>query len=352
MSLTRIKKRLTKIGDKISSPENSPTPSTHSPVPTSPQSANAFVFLPQGLAAAPSQRGRAPKSWPINVPILPKDGLQALVFHHTIDTPVSGIIYCWTYISQGMRKIGQKELVFTVRRRQGPEGEGNYPPDPFRWFEMVYTRAKMGEIVDEFQHTDFRSPDFFGRDDVRWMVYASQCPMGNVPANYLPSEWLLLVPLLELEAEVAERFGIMRTLSHLGASQRWFPWPSWFDRDRPPCVLPSQMEGSIRGQVSYAIIPGISAVKKGSTFVLYIPEKAESGIQQALGTFQPSHALPLDCVPYKDADSGLLWCNTDTEPRGYAIGTSNSCMNLNFFTFCPGQDVNEFKLVEDGYVCM
>lgn len=289
-------------------------------------------------------------SWPLTIQVLPQEGIQALVHHHTILTPVSGLIHCWTYISQGLIKAGQKEIVFTIRRKVEAEREHEFPQEPIQWYEMVYSAARQGLIVDEFQRTEFRAPSFLGRPDIPWIVYAAKCPIDNVTGSFFPPEWLQAIPLLAPEAEVASGYGVMRALSHLGYSQRWFPWPAWFDRDRKPCIEPSQMQGSIRAQVSHAMIPGLSAVKKGQDIVLYIPERAEDGIKQALDTFGPDAALPLDCIAHRDADSGLLWCNTDTEPRGYAAGTSNSCLNLNSITFCPCQEEDSLRLFEDGYI--
>ncbi|KAL1958179.1 hypothetical protein VTO42DRAFT_5034 [Malbranchea cinnamomea] len=335
MSFRRFKKRLSKIGDRSFDLVH------HSPLHSSDSAEWRLERDPNSIP---------PPSWPLIVQILPEYGLQALVFYHTIQTPVSGLIHCWTYISQGLITAGQKEVVFTVRRRVAIEGEQDFPRDPLTWYEMLFSAAREGQIVNEFQRTDFRAPSFLDRQDVTWIVYAAKCPIDNVPASYFPSDWLQAVPLLVTEAQVAEEFGVMRALSHLGCSQRWFPWPPWFDRDRTPCVTQSEMEGSIRSQVSYVMIPGLSAVKKGNDIVLYISERAEDGLKEVLNAFDPDAALPLDCVHYKDADSGLVWCNTDIQPRGYAAGTSNYCTNLNFIAFCPCQQEDSLKLFEDGSV--
>lgn len=346
MSLKRFRKRLSKRMPDIT--PNSPPESALKPVIMAQRVPPSSA--PNGVPPGQHPHRTSQPAWPLRIQVLPQEGIQALVHHHTILTPVSGLIHCWTYISQGLIKMGQKEIVFTIRRRVESEREHEFPQEPIRWYEMVYSAARQGRIVDEFQRTEFRAPSFLGRPDIPWIVYAAKCPIDNVPGSFFPPDWLQAIPLLAPEAEVASGYGVMRALGHLGYSQRWFPWPSWFDRDRKPCVDPSQMEGSIRAQVSHAMIPGLSAVKKGQDIVLYIPERAESGIKQALDTFAPDAALPLDCVAHKDADSGLLWCNTDTQPRGYAAGTANSCLNLNSITFCPCQEEDSLRLFEDGYI--
>lgn len=347
MSLQRFRKRLSMIGEKTSDLVNSPLASqtTLDRLETAAESALQGDSSDQHLTQAPQP------SWPLTLQIIPQEGLQALVHHHAIQTAVMGLIHCWTYISQGLVKVGQKEIVFTIRRRVESEQEHDFPQDPLLWYEIVYSAAKQGRIVEEFQHSEFKWPSFLGRTDIPWMIYAAKCPIDNIPRLFFPPEWLQAVPLLAPEAEVAGGYGVMRALGHLGHSQLWFPWPSWFDRDRTPCIDPSRMQGSIRSWVSHAMVPGLSAVKKGQDIVLHIPQRAESGIKQVLDTFSPESALPLDCVHHKNADSGLLWCNTDTQPQGYRTRKATLCLNLNSITFCPCQKENSVKLFEDGYIC-
>lgn len=290
-------------------------------------------------------------SWPLYIPILPEERLQALVFHHTIPSILSGELHCWTYVSQGMEHANQKEVVFTVRRKVGLERQGDYPKDPLHWFGLIYSMAKSGHPVDAFERTDFQSSIFLNRTDITWIVYAPACPINNVPTEYFPEDWLQAIPLVGPESEVAEEYGVMRALSHLGARERWFPWPPWFDRDRTACIEPGCMAGSIKDQVKYRDIPRLSVVKKGFNFIIYVPEKSESDLIEALRLYEPGLTFPLNSVHYKDADSGLLWNNGDTQPQGYAAGSSNGCMNLNYFAFCPNQEQDELMLLEDGYVC-
>ncbi|KAM5480134.1 hypothetical protein MaudMau93_007597 [Microsporum audouinii] len=303
------------------------------------------------LVAPEEKKGKNP-SWVVRAIIRPEEPLHAIVVHHTISSMCNGEITCWTYISQGMKRVGQKELVFTVSRNTENERKKDFPSDPLRWIEIVYSMAKGGCLVGEFEHTDFQVADFLGRSDVSWIVYCPACPIPNVEDSLLPDDYLQAIPLLVAETEVADKYGLMRVLGHLGAMERWFPWPPWFDRYRKPCITTAQMQGSVREEMQFEYIKGLSAVKKGSNISLRVPKQSESLLVEALLRHSPDKPFPLDTVHHINSDSGLLWDNRDPQPRGYSAGSSNECMNLNFFAFCPGHNEDELVLVEDGYMFM
>lgn len=308
---------------------------------------NNLAYGSRNTAAEPSS------SWPLLVPIIPEEGLQALIFHHTIPSVASGDLCCWTYISQGMEQVNQKEIVFTIRRNPDREQARDIPRDPLYWFETVHTMAKSGHRVDEFDHTCFCAPDFLNRSDISWIFYTPPYPVSNlhIPPSYFPRDWIQALPLLAAEAEVADKYGVMRVLSHLGAVERWFPWPPWFDRDRTACVTAGDMGGSIRDQLAYHRVRGVGVVKQDLDFILCVPEGSVDLLAEKVCRYDASLTFALDSIHQSAADSGLLWRNKDAASRGYAAGKTNKCMNLNHFIFCPGQEADELIQVEDGYMC-
>ncbi|PGH11617.1 hypothetical protein AJ79_04757 [Helicocarpus griseus UAMH5409] len=306
---------------------------------------NSSPSLQPPAASAPTV------AWPLTYPVFPEGGVEALIYHHKMKSMVSGEMYCWTYISKGLARVGQKEIVFTIRRRAS-EGQSDISITPFQWMKMVYSAARDGQRVDEFQRTEFHSPSFLDRSDFKWVVYCRAQSIDNVLASYFPNEWLQAIPLIDSEAEVAKRYGLMRTLGHLGTQERWFPYPPWIDRDRHPCITMANMAGTMKDSLPLVIVRGISAVKKGAEIALYVPEESASSLKEALSQFEIQHVFALDSTLHKDADSSLLWSNTDTQPRAYGAGMSNACMNLGYFAFCPCQKDNELKMIEDGYIFM
>lgn len=299
--------------------------------------------------AAPAAAWPAP--WPITVQLLPPDRLRALIYHHPMKSMVSGPMWCWTYISQGLTQLGQKEVVFTIRRRVATEREHDYDREPLEWFEFLYSLAREGKIVDNFQPTIFQGPLFLGRPDFTMILYCPITNINNVPISYLPEKGLQAIPLTAAEAEVAKYCGAMRPLSHLGRSERWFPFPPWIDRDRKHCITMADMEGTVRNVLSFNSVLEVSVLKRGSDIVVHVPQRAEEYMKTALAGLEPSLVFALDSFMYDGSDSGMVWKNEYTELEGYSAGTFNSCMNLGSIVFCPEQGRDKWQVLEDGYTC-
>jgi hypothetical protein len=293
-----------------------------------------------------------PASWPIHILLIGPDQLKALIYHHRMESIVSGSLWCWTYISQGLSQLGQKEVLFTVRRRVATEPEGDYHPEPLHWFKFLHSLAQEGRIVGDFQQTIFQSTTFLDRLDFTMILYCPPTPVSNVPTSYLPEERLHAIPLTAAEAEVASRYGYMRALAHLGISERFFPFPPWIDRDRAPCITMADMKGTVRDIIPFASVFNLSVCKRGSDIVLHVPWRAGEVLKTALAEFEPSHAFALDSCMYNGADSGMLWKNEYTRPVAYSRGSFQSYMNLGFLFFCPEQEKDLWQREEDGYICM
>ncbi|KAK5787696.1 hypothetical protein VI817_010193 [Penicillium citrinum] len=325
---------------------------------SNPSSKRRF-FLPirekiSSIKRQPSTSSSSPSkdegSWPKTVPLLPDGQMQALVYHHEINSMVSGKMYCWTYISKGLAKLGQKEVIFTVRRREKTEAAATFPPGPLEWFSILYSLAQNGQIVDEFHQTRFESSPLLDRLDVRLIIYYPPLELQHVPLSIIPRERLQAIPLTASEAQVAQSYGVMRVISHLGSSERYFPVMPWIDRDRRDCVAAWQMKGSLRDQLPMLSFLGVSCVKRNTTISVYIPRNAEPEIAAEVKSSSATTVLSLDCFPYKHSDSGMVWHQGITpSPRAYGTGTS--CISLGFIIFCPQQDLDELRLMEDGVSC-
>jgi hypothetical protein len=263
---------------------------------------------------------------------------------------VSGKLSCWTYISKGLAKLGQKEVIFTVRRRAAVEAVTDFPVGPLEWFGMLHALAHDGQIVDQFHQTRFAEPSpLLDRLDVRLIIYYPPLELSGVPFSIIPPDRLHAIPLTASEAKVAQSYGVMRAISHLGSSERYFPVMPWIDRDRPDCITMAQMSGSIRDELPMHSFLGVSCVQRGSSVSLHIPRSAEDELAARLEALPTSAVVSLDCFPYEKSDSGMVWRQGLTSsPRAYGIGVS--CMSFGFVVFCPEQDADELERVEDGII--
>lgn len=283
------------------------------------------------------------------MPLAPDSSHDALIYHHVIQSMVSGTIPCWTFVSQGLSAVGQKEVVFTIKRRP-TESQLEYPKEPLEWFQILFDFAQNGQIVDCFQQTTFRRDGFLGRSDIRAILYYPPTVLSNVPLDYLPEERLHAIALTAAEVDVMERCGLMRVISSLGYSERYFPITPWIDRDRQSSVTMAEMERSIRSLIPFWDDRSTSAFRRGTDIVLHIPQKSESEIQALMNGLRLGDAIGISSVPYGDSDSGVLYGRADgNTPKGYGVGLR--CTNLAFIVFCPEQDKDQFMLTEDGYSC-
>src|SRR5262245_40546552 len=185
--------------------------------------------------AVPVKR-RVPKY----IDVLPGE-LAIRVFVHEIPIGDEGIL-CWSYVTDGLRRHGQQEMVFTLRRRS-EEGEADFPQDPLAFFADVHGLARDGKRVEAGGHTIFtpRVP-FLGLNSTVGMAYV---PAEDLPGVNYPAPTLAAILLRGDEVHATPVIGSYRVLSLLGGHCRYYPTPPWSDRDRPPVLSRAELEQSL-----------------------------------------------------------------------------------------------------------
>jgi hypothetical protein len=250
-------------------------------------------------------------SWPVTIPLLEHGLLKVTIHHHEMQSMISGAFWCWTYITSGLSALGQKEMVFTLKRRMATEREQDFQTDILEWFSNIYLLAQSDMLVDEWGQSRFYRKGFLGRDDIRLFLYSPPLDIHALPPASMPEERLHIIPATGPEADVVHYYCVMRFISQLGKSERWFPVHPWFDRDRQHCVTKDQMTGTIRSMFSFTSVSGVSVMKRGSDLVLYVPQKSAHNLKSVMPTQDPSIVLGLDSYPYNGSDSGMTWTNQD-----------------------------------------
>ncbi|KAI0398733.1 heterokaryon incompatibility protein-domain-containing protein [Xylaria palmicola] len=306
--------------------------------------------FPPGTVPTGASLAGDKSSWPITLSLLEQNRLTVTIYHHEMQSMVSGLFWCWTYITSGLRALGQKEMIFTLKRRMATEREEDFQTDMLEWFSNIYMLAQSEMLVDEWDQSRFYRKGFLGRDDIRLVLYSPPLDIRALPPGAMPEERLHIIPATAPEADVVHYYGVMRFISQLGKSERWFPVHPWFDRDRQPCVTTAQMTGTIRSMFSFTSVGGVSAMKRGSDLVMYVPHKSAHNLKSAIPAQDASIVFGLDSYPYNGSDSGMTWTNQDTVYRAYGIGST--CMSLGFLVFCPDQDQDECMMEEDGYILL
>ena len=290
----------------------------------------------------------SPPSWPKLVRTYSKGILKALIFYHKVSSMVSGDFWCWTFLSVGLQTVGQAETLFTIRRRE-TEREQDYPGDPLWWFEVMYEYAVQGQVVHEYGDSRFQMDCFLGRADFLRIVYCIPVPIDGISESALPDNRLHAIMLTTREAEIQDRYGIMRVLSSTGFSQRWFPYVFWIDRDRPDFITMAEMQGSFRthcGDV-YSVF-GVYVYEENSKFTMYVTREAGPPLQILFRSLTDDDTIVLESFLHPEADACYVWKCGNTLPYVIHKGTSYKRRNVCFLAIGTQPDKCEQKLVEDG----
>lgn len=274
------------------------------------------------------------------------------MFQHTV---INDIV-CWTLLSQGLTKYGQKEVVFTVKKVSS-----QYPADVLRWYSLLLSFSKQQRTVDIYGVSEFRASAFLGHPDVQMILYMpKQVLTGLTPEQRarFPENYLHAVPLTTHECQVYKADGALRVLTNLARVTRYYPFPSWFDPGRPTLVHPSHFTGSLMKSFSAYRIPGTSAFfdqTSGDLHLTVTPRAYIGNGIQAIERAPASSVVGLQLELDDQVQGCLVWQAGQNGPNAVGKGeqdgpVNNLSLGLCNLVFCPQQNDISFKLVEDGYV--
>ena len=285
--------------------------------------------------------------WPKRISIADA-GVDVLVWHHANNTnSTTGPCTGWIYLSNGLLKINQPEVIFRLRQRP-TEAASNFPNFPIEWIRIVHEFAQNGVHLDEGQMCQIVPGDptrfVIGRrevlrnreawsEDVNLSMFVHTPAPGwdgvyDMPRGFkIPKAVHHVVSLTAEEAAVALEFGPTRVISHLGLSVRCFPAPAWVERDREDCCTMADQTNSGRSKFKLARIYGITALLTGGfasgTIVLSLPpgEKKKNGIQAAFRNLSQEMMFGFDAFMSEQADSGLTWKSGQKDAQAYGKGS-------------------------------
>src|SRR5262249_17890039 len=106
--------------------------------------------------------------FPIQIEVLPGK-LKVKVWLSEIDS-WKGPVSCWSYITEGLQALRQKELIITLSHNP-TEKPGDYPRDPLAFFTTIYQSAAEGRLVNVSDFTELGVDGFLGRRDFRAVTY-------------------------------------------------------------------------------------------------------------------------------------------------------------------------------------
>jgi hypothetical protein len=293
---------------------------------------------------------------PSTAPLLEREvipgRLRVRVFDRAL--PVGGRpAAAWQYSTDGFRRQGRPELVLLMLRKPAERKEA-FPEDPLRLLRALFEDVAPEQIRAEGDCVDLSLGRFLGRDDVLGATFSRPDPLRSAVAQ---RDLLLVVPLVGDEIDVARRFGALRVLGLLGARHRVFPWPAFFDRDRPAVtpapgwwdsVLAKTEVRRIRGVRASAELPMSFSGRMGpGNLVVSLPAASRAAIVEALaGT--GAVALTAELDPEADALAAYDPRTKTSLPLRSREGPVERLAGA-FVAFLPGkEDVAAPR--EDGFV--
>jgi len=277
-----------------------------------------------------------------------RPGLVGHVYDRSIARP-GELLSCWTYLSDGLRAHGQKELALTLCR-PSEVLEGDFPRDVLELFGAIFDLASQGRIVETGDYTEFGPTGFLGIPNLGGLLYLPYQPIPQIPAPE-PSLSAVLVPAEELE--VVKAFGAARLMARLGQTYSHFPCPDWSDPRRAAVISVAEFGESVLVRMATLSLTTGWATQRGSEIILDLAAEARPVLSKDLPGLPRKQALALLTQLSPAADSLLVWRPGQQGPVAITPpGSGGSVVAGCFCGFVPGQKEDDVQLFEDGFVVM
>jgi hypothetical protein len=294
--------------------------------------------------------------------------LFVTVYAHALETR-DGTIRCWSYVSEGMERYGQREIVFTLLRHR-EDSEKDFPTDFYGMFKTIYDFAEEGRLVPVGGFTVF-SPGtrFLGREG-RWGLMYLPAEMFKGVA--IPPNALAAVLIKEDETDLIQKGLFYRISTSLGAAYRYYPFPAWSDPDRKPVITAAQAEKSTLSRIPLwrvrsvsvrvaaesmgpslepGAVPGDRRQTFGGVITVRINRDALPKIQSHLTNLSEGRPICLLTDPYALDSSRLCWFADSGKTIGIFPGTETSRWATGgFIILCHGEGIVDWGgILEDGF---
>ncbi len=263
-------------------------------------------------------------------------GAVVRVFAHAL-----GSITCFSYVTHGLARFGQAELVFTLQRAPDA-GLDRIATEPLPLLRAIAGVAARGQLVGDAGITELGGNGLFGRPHLRGLAYQRAWPMAGVE---LADGCLAMIALVGPEMDVVKRYGATRVLARLGRASRFFPTAVWCDPDRAPHAAVD--EPTLLANVASGRFAGVSVVETADRISLRLPRALEV---PALPP--PEAALALLTSLDAGADACLVWSPGQREAEAITLpGSRAERISGCFAVFVPQEDADAFGAFEDGFAC-
>lgn len=295
------------------------------------------------LTAAAQERSKLPH----RAEVVPGK-LYVTVYAHDIKT--SGTkVHCWSFVSEGLERQGQHEIVFSLRRPRGKTWE-DFSQEILGMFEGFYANAEQGNRVEAYDGSIMATDALFLANKSTWgLIYI---PAEMFDGVEVPFEALSAVLIKGDEVEVMAKSSALRLASMLGAEYEYYPCPPWSDPSRKPVVSTKQFGKSVLSKVTQARTPGLMVSRVGTDEISMISLGIEGSAAPALGAFLAGlperGAVALMANPAPEATMRYSWM-PDVGKTGVIFAKYGLWVTGSFALLVFGEGVEDKgKILEDG----
>lgn len=276
---------------------------------------------------------------------LEKGLLSAEIYPHEVCNG-DGALSCWTAVTRGLARVGQRELVLTIVREA--KARDAFPREVLDYFSAVRTFAEQGRIVDEGGVSGYRAPGPFGLGSFVGLAFMNAVPVVDVP---VPPDGLAGVFLTEGELAVAAFCSVTRVLYRLGKEARYFPTPYWSDPSRKSVYAVGDADRSVLSKMRPTRLLGATATLRGSELVLTLPSAAARTIADRVSSGAAVAVLP---GRERSVTAALVWMPGQAEAEAiFEAGTEPTSMAASFVALVPrGEQAEDVRFIEDGFAAL
>ena len=283
-------------------------------------------------------RGR----FPIKLGLVP-DQLAVTIYLHE-ENSVAGKIPCWSYLTEGLTKLNQKEILLTLRVNQG-EDRNKFQTSPLQIFLLLYKQALQQKTVDIGDTMKLGSKGLFSFPGAGFTF-----PLNNPTQLPLKRPTLSCVLLTEEEFITAQGAGFTRVLARMGYEQDHYPCLPWNNRERHGLRLRAMLQNSVlKDTIRLPLKHTACYMEDGETVVLNIPSSLSTYLNKAIAkTAGKPLCLLTQLLP--GHDGCLAWLpHKDTSQIVNAPNSAGEFIGGSFLMLNPEQANDGAVMLEDGF---
>ncbi|XP_070844491.1 zinc finger FYVE domain-containing protein 16 [Chaetodon trifascialis] len=213
---------------------------------------------------------------------------------------------CWSFGSNGLQALGQRELVFLLECL--PE-EKALPKDLFTLYLNIYQEAQRGKFLEELDNVTFTSSFLGSKDHAGMLFFSHSCqPLDGLTLPAQPFLFGLLIQ--KLEVPWAKVFPL-RLLLRLGAEYSVYPTPLTSVRFRDSVYRETghtimNLLADLRNyQYSLSVVEGLRIHMEMGHSYIDIPKRSFNEMQKVVNASN-EHVISIGACFSSEADSHLV----------------------------------------------